>query len=59
MEGTVLHPLTKAANKRLLLFYNEPVRCSPIKTPVNAGIDEIGIDLHDHDIPYEWSRKDS
>lgn len=58
MEGIVLHLLSKATNKRLPPFYNEPVHYFPIKTSLNARIYEIGIHLHDHDIPYEWGRKD-
>ncbi len=39
--GTRLHPLTKVTNKHLLPVYNEPMIYYPIKTLVNAGIDEI------------------
>ena len=39
--GTRLYPLTKVTNKHLLPVYNEPMIYYPIKTLVNAGIDEI------------------
>jgi len=39
--GTRMHPLTKVTNKHLLPVYNEPMVYYPIKTLVNAGIDEI------------------
>ena len=39
--GTRMHPLTKVTNKHLLPVYNEPIIYYPIKTLVNAGIDEI------------------
>jgi glucose-1-phosphate thymidylyltransferase len=39
--GSRLHPLTKATNKHLLPVYNEPMIYYPIKTLVNAGINEI------------------
>jgi len=39
--GTRMHPLTKVTNKHLLPVYNEPMIYYPIKTLVNAGIDEI------------------
>ncbi len=39
--GTRMFPLTKVTNKHLLPVYNEPMIYYPIKTLVNAGIDEI------------------
>jgi glucose-1-phosphate thymidylyltransferase len=39
--GTRMFPLTKVTNKHLLPVYNEPMVYYPIKTLVNAGIDEI------------------
>ncbi len=39
--GTRMYPLTKVTNKHLLPLYNEPMIYYPIKTLVNAGIDEI------------------
>jgi glucose-1-phosphate thymidylyltransferase len=36
-----MYPLTKVTNKHLLPVYNEPMIYYPIKTLVNAGIDEI------------------
>jgi glucose-1-phosphate thymidylyltransferase len=39
--GSRLYPLTKVTNKHLLPVYNEPMIYYPIKTLVNAGIDEI------------------
>lgn len=39
--GTRMYPLTKVTNKHLLPVYNEPMIYYPIKTLVNAGIDEI------------------
>jgi glucose-1-phosphate thymidylyltransferase len=39
--GTRLYPLTHATNKHLLPVYNQPMVYYPIKTLVNAGIDEI------------------
>jgi glucose-1-phosphate thymidylyltransferase len=39
--GSRMYPLTKVTNKHLLPVYNEPMICYPIKTLVNAGIDEI------------------
>jgi len=39
--GTRMHPLTKVTNKHLLPVYNKPIIYYPIKTLVNAGIDEI------------------
>jgi glucose-1-phosphate thymidylyltransferase len=39
--GSRMHPLTKVTNKHLLPVYNEPMIYYPIKTLVNAGIDEI------------------
>ena len=39
--GTRLYPLTKITNKHLLPVYNQPVIHYPIKTLVEAGIQEI------------------
>lgn len=39
--GSRLYPLTKVTNKHLLPVYNEPMIYYPIKTLVNAGIEEI------------------
>jgi glucose-1-phosphate thymidylyltransferase len=39
--GTRMHPLTKVTNKHLLPVYDEPMIYYPIKTLVNAGIDQI------------------
>ena len=39
--GSRLFPLTKVTNKHLLPVYNEPMIYYPIKTLVNAGIEEI------------------
>ena len=39
--GSRLYPLTKVTNKHLLPVYNEPMVYYPIRTLVNAGIDEI------------------
>jgi len=39
--GTRMYPLTKVTNKHLLPVYREPMIYYPIKTLVNAGIDEI------------------
>lgn len=39
--GSRLLPLTKVTNKHLLPVYNEPMIYYPIKTLVNAGIEEI------------------
>lgn len=39
--GSRMYPLTKVTNKHLLPIYNEPMIYYPIKTLVNAGIDEI------------------
>jgi glucose-1-phosphate thymidylyltransferase len=41
--GSRLKPLTKVTNKHLLPVYNEPMIYFPIKTLVNAGIDDIMI----------------
>src|SRR4029434_8442560 len=41
--GTRLHPLTKVTNKHLLPVYNQPMIYYPIKTLINAGIDDIMI----------------
>lgn len=39
--GSRMYPLTKVTNKHLLPVYKEPMIYYPIKTLVNAGIDEI------------------
>ncbi len=39
--GTRLMPLTKITNKHLLPVYNEPMVYYPIKTLINAGINDI------------------
>lgn len=39
--GSRLYPLTKVTNKHLLPVYNEPMIYYPIRTLVNAGIEEI------------------
>ncbi len=39
--GTRMYPLTKVTNKHLLPVYSEPMIYYPIRTLVNAGIDEI------------------
>lgn len=39
--GTRLYPLTHATNKHLLPVYNQPMIYYPIKTLLNAGINEI------------------
>lgn len=39
--GTRLHPLTKVTNKCLLPVYNKPMVYYPIKTLVDAGINDI------------------
>ncbi len=39
--GSRLYPLTKVTNKHLLPVYKEPMVYYPIRTLVNAGIDEI------------------
>ncbi len=39
--GTRMYPLTKVTNKHLLPVYNKPMIYYPIRTLVNAGIDEI------------------
>ena len=41
--GTRLHPLTKITNKHLLPVHNEPMIYYPIKTLINAGIEDIMI----------------
>jgi glucose-1-phosphate thymidylyltransferase len=41
--ATRLKPLTKVTNKHLLPVYNQPMIYYPIKTLVNAGIDDIMI----------------
>lgn len=41
--GTRLFPLTKITNKHLLPIYSQPMIYYPIKTLVNAGIDDIMI----------------
>nr|HPJ96568.1 sugar phosphate nucleotidyltransferase [Syntrophales bacterium] len=39
--GTRMFPLTKVTNKHLLPIYCKPMIYYPIRTLVNAGIDEI------------------
>lgn len=39
--GTRLHPLTKITNKHLLPLYDKPMIYYPIRTLVNAGVDDI------------------
>ncbi|MDP3097409.1 MAG: sugar phosphate nucleotidyltransferase [Syntrophales bacterium] len=39
--GTRMYPLTKVTNKHLLPIYNKPMIYYPIRTLVDAGIDEI------------------
>jgi glucose-1-phosphate thymidylyltransferase len=41
--GTRLHPLTKITNKHLLPVYDQPMIYYPIRTLINAGIDDIMI----------------
>ena len=41
--GSRLYPLTKITNKHLLPVYTEPMIYYPIKTLINAGIDDIMI----------------
>jgi glucose-1-phosphate thymidylyltransferase len=41
--GSRLHPLTKVTNKHLLPVYNQPMIYYPIRTLINAGIDDIMI----------------
>jgi glucose-1-phosphate thymidylyltransferase len=41
--GTRLYPLTKITNKHLLPVYDQPMIYYPIRTLVNAGIDDIMI----------------
>ncbi len=41
--GTRLHPLTKITNKHLLPVHDQPMIYYPIKTLINAGIDDIMI----------------
>ena len=41
--GTRLHPLTKITNKHLLPVYDQPMIYYPIKTLINAGIEDIMI----------------
>jgi glucose-1-phosphate thymidylyltransferase len=41
--GSRLNDLTRVTNKHLLPVYNEPMIYSPLKTLINAGIDEIMI----------------
>jgi len=41
--GTRLHPLTKVTNKHLLPVHNQPMIYYPIRTLINAGIDDIMI----------------
>jgi len=39
--GSRLHPLTKVTNKHLLPVYDQPMIYYPIKTLINAGIEDI------------------
>ena len=39
--GSRMYPLTKVTNKHLLPIYNKPMIYYPIRTLVDAGIDEI------------------
>ncbi len=39
--GTRLHPLTKVSNKHLLPVYDQPMITYPIRTLVNAGVEEV------------------
>jgi glucose-1-phosphate thymidylyltransferase len=41
--GSRLHPLTKITNKHLLPVYDQPMIYYPIRTLINAGIDDIMI----------------
>jgi glucose-1-phosphate thymidylyltransferase len=41
--GTRLHPLTKITNKHLLPVYDQPMIYYPIRTLINAGIQDIMI----------------
>src|SRR5215813_1172810 len=41
--GTRLYPLTKVTNKHLLPVYDQPMIYYPIRTLINAGIDDIMI----------------
>lgn len=41
--GTRLHPLTKVTNKHLLPVHDQPMIYYPIRTLINAGIDDIMI----------------
>lgn len=41
--GTRLHPLTKITNKHLLPVHNKPMIYYPIRTLINAGIEDIMI----------------
>lgn len=41
--GSRLHPLTKITNKHLLPVHNQPMIYYPIRTLINAGIDDIMI----------------
>ena len=41
--GTRLHPLTKITNKHLLPVHDQPMIYYPIKTLINAGIEDIMI----------------
>lgn len=41
--GTRLHPLTKITNKHLLPVHDKPMIYYPIRTLINAGIDDIMI----------------
>lgn len=39
--GSRLYPLTKVTNKHLLPVYDKPMICYPLKTLMDAGIDDI------------------
>src|SRR5215213_7672770 len=41
--GSRLHPLTKITNKHLLPVHDQPMIYYPIKTLINAGIEDIMI----------------
>ena len=42
-SGSRLHPLTKVTNKHLLPVYDQPMIYYPIRTLINAGIEDIMI----------------